>query len=420
MVRDIGFEQGSVLPRYGSDCLSSVPSTLLSLFGIENGRAKLPEGVFEGIDTTGVEKVVLFLFDGLGYKEWRRQQDGGLVKLMTERGRVTPITSVFPSTTSTALTTLATGLTPQEHGLIEWYMYLSELDMIIETLPFSPLGSREGDLLRPTTDPRVLFEGETIYSRMMKEDVSVYTFLSKRIARSGYSSVVHEGTNLVTYSYASDLVASLRRSIETSRGPAYFYVYWPLVDTVEHLYGPNTEEARLEAGMISHLLSDSLAGRMDRSALSNVLFLATADHGQIYSPTKDATKLEAFDWFPSSLAESRNGKRILPWGGSRDLYLQAKDQSLEDVKQRISQSLRDTARVFRTSDAVDAGLFGTGAFSPRFRSRVGNLMILPNGTKGVWYQHPDAGPSELKGVHGGLNEDEMTIPFAAMRGSALP
>jgi hypothetical protein len=32
----------------------------------------------------------------------------------------------------------AAGLTPQEHGLIEWYMYLSELDMIIEPLETEP------------------------------------------------------------------------------------------------------------------------------------------------------------------------------------------------------------------------------------------------------------------------------------------
>lgn len=419
LVRDIGFEPGSVLPQYGSYCLSSIPGTLLSLFGIQSNGPRLPDDVFGGVETEGVEKVVLFLFDGFGYSEWKRQENAGLVKLMAERGQVTPITSVFPSTTSTALTTLATGRTPQEHGLIEWFMYLSELDMIIETLPFSPMGAGESDLLRSSTDPRILFEGDTVYARMMKEGVEVYSFLNRRIARSGYSSVAQKGTTLVPYSNASDMVTSLRRSIGDSRGPALFYVYWPLVDTVGHVYGPNTEEVRLEANMISHILAEGIAGRSDDPSAKKTLYLATADHGQILSPSRNALMLDDYDRLVASLSESPNGKKILPWGGTRDLYLQVRDEALEETFEYLSQELGGWARVFRTSDVVGSGLFGTGDPSESFRRRVGNLMVIPNGTKSVWYRHPDVDPPDMRGVHGGLHEDEMTIPFAAMRGSGL-
>jgi hypothetical protein len=419
MVRDIGFDQGAVLPRYGSYCLSGIPATVLSLLGLRRDRPGLPDDAFEGIDTTGVEKVVLFLFDGFGYTEWRRQESSGLVKLMTDHGRVTPITSVFPSTTSTALTTLATGLTPQEHGLIEWFMYLSELDMIIETLPFSPMGAARGDLLRSSADPRILFEGETIYSRMMQEGVGVHSFLPRSIAQSGYSSVIHGGTDVIPYSRASDLVVSLRASLEDSRGPAFFYVYWPTIDTVEHARGPDTEEARLEAGMISHLLSEGLTGRLDGPTARSTLFLASADHGQVRSPLKDAVMLDDYAPLVESLAISPNGRRILPWGGIRDLYLQVRDESVEGTKDFLSGTLGDRARVFRTSDLVESGLFGTGTPTDRFSRRVGNLTVLPSGTGGVWYRHPHVDPHEMNGVHGGLHRDEMTIPFAVMRGSRL-
>ncbi len=389
-VRDIGFDPGSVLPKYGSYCLSGVPQTVLHLLGIQSDRPRLPDDTFDGIDTTGVEKVVLFLFDGLGYREWRRQENAGFFGQMTERGRVTPITTVFPSTTSTALTTLATGLTPQEHGLIEWYLYLSELDMTIETLPFSPMGADGRDLLRPSNDPRMLFEGETVYRRIADEGIPVFSFLNRRIARSGYSSVVHEGTNVIPYSSGSDLVASLQRTIASSKGPALFYVYWSMIDTVEHTFGPNTEEARLEASAISHLLSEGLASRMEGSVMSKVLFLATADHGQVYSPTGEALMLDGDDRLAASLAESRNGRKILPWGGTRDLYLQVKAESLEETKDYLSGTLAGRAGVFKTSEVTRSGLFGTSAPAPTFERRVGNLLILPTGTRSVWYRHPEA------------------------------
>lgn len=418
MVQDIGFAKGSVLPKYGSRSLLEVPGTLLSLLGLSGGRSKLPESVFEGIDTTGVDKVVLFLFDGFGYREWTRQKEGGYVRLMTERGRVTPITSVFPSTTSTALTTLATGLSPQEHGLIEWYMYLAELDMIIETLPFSPMGGGRGDQLAGSIDPRVLFEGETVYKRMVSDGVGVHTFLPGGIARSNYSSMVHEGTEMHPYPRPSDLVPSLRKTLEESSGPAFYYVYWPMIDTVEHSYGPNTEESKLEATMMSQLLAEGLT-KLNDAAARNTLFLATADHGQIFSPIRDALMLDDYEWLTSSLADSRDGRKILPWGGTRDIYLQVIDALLDETRRHLSEALGDSAKVFPTADVVRSGLFGTGEPAPRFKRHVGNLMILPSGTKSVWYRHPNVKPSDLMGVHGGLHEDEMMIPFAVIRGSAI-
>jgi hypothetical protein len=419
MVRDLGFGEGTVLPEYGSHCLSGIPSTLLSLFGIRDGRPGLPDDVFEGVDTTGIEKVVFFVFDGFGFREWKRQERAGFVRSVSEHGRVTPITTVFPSTTSTALTTLATGLTPQEHGLIEWYMYLSELDMVIETLPFSPMGAGRGDQLRSIADPRVLFEGETIYKRLRASGVGVQSFLPKSIAQSGYSSVAHEGTDVVAYSKASDLVASLRSRIESAPAPSLFYVYWPVVDTVEHVYGPDTEEARLEADMISHELSEGLALRLGGSTAGRTLFIATADHGQILSPTRDAFRLDGDALLLEGLEVSREGRKMLPWGGTRDLYLQAKSESLEELREHLSQVLGDRASVLKTSDVAGSGLFGTGPPSEKLESRVGNLMVLPTGKNGVWYQHPGVEGHGMRGVHGGLHADEMTIPFAVARGTSV-
>ncbi len=419
MVRDIGLGNDRLLPDYGANCLSSVPATLLSLFGIGTDRPRLPPETFEGVETKGVENVVLFLFDGFGFNEWKRQEGAGLVKLFHDRGRVTPITTVFPTTTSTALTTLATGRTPQEHGLIEWYLYLSELDMIVETLPFSPMGASGGDRLLSVADPRILFEGETIYKRMMEEDVSVHAFLNRRIAHSGYSSLVHHDSDVVPFSYASDLMASLRTKIEESRGPAFFYVYWSMVDTVEHTHGPNTEESRLEASMISNVIKEGLAGKLDESAARRTLFLATADHGQIFSPIEEAMILDDDPEVVRNLATSANGRRIYPWGAPRDVYMKLREGSLEATKESLSRSLGDKATVLRTSDAVGSGLFGTGVPSERFAERVGDLMVLPNGTRNAWYRHPEVEEPTLKGMHGGLHPDEMTIPFAAMRGSSL-
>ena len=87
-------------------------------------------GILDKAEVTPVnsKKVVLFLIDGFGYKQWLNYADKyEFLKRFTKKGVVTPITTVFPSTTAAALTTINSGLTPQEHGLPEWWVYFDEI-----------------------------------------------------------------------------------------------------------------------------------------------------------------------------------------------------------------------------------------------------------------------------------------------------
>ena len=313
------FEEGSVQPRYDSYCISNVPSTLLSILGLEGGRTKLPGDVFDGVDTTGVQNVVLFVFDGLGHGEWQRQTTGaGFLGRMAQRGKVTPITSVFPSTTSAALTSIATGLTPKEHGLVEWYLYLKEIDMIVQTLPFSPMGMRGSDLLRPYIDPRVLVSGESIFPRLTREGIGARSYLAKWIAHSAYSELIHGASDVLTYTNASDLTVTLRKKLESERDPSFHYVYWSSIDTQQHIYGPRSEEAYIEAAGISGALGLGL-GSLDAATASKTLLVITADHGHVLSSTDDSLWLNKYKTLTKSFARGPSDKPILPWGAPRDV-----------------------------------------------------------------------------------------------------
>ena len=116
------------------------------------------------IEINSSEKIVLFLIDGLGYRQWLNycKNDCGFFNLAAKRGVSIPLTTIFPSTTASAITTINTGLTPQEHGLPEWLVYFKEIDMIIKTLPFAPIDEKNKDkLLRMKIKPDLLFRGKT-------------------------------------------------------------------------------------------------------------------------------------------------------------------------------------------------------------------------------------------------------------------
>lgn len=408
---------GMLRPDYGGACLSSVPSTALSMLGVDTGRPKLPRGVFGEVTTEGAENVVLFLFDGFGYKRWSRGK-GGFVGALNAAGNLAPITTIFPSTTAAALTSVVTSLTPQEHCLPEWFVYLKEIDSIIESLPFSPIGGRGRDLSGPVS-PRVLFEGTTIFSTLKKAGIHSYSYLPGRIAFSAYSSVSHRGSEIRPYITSSDLAISLRKGLEAARSPSFFYVYWSSVDTLEHEFGATSEEAAVEAESVSFTLKKGLLDRLDNKTAAKTLLMATADHGQLDVDPERTMFLNRLRRLSGSYAKSPAGKSILPSGGARDVFLHIEPNRLDDVELYLAKKLEGFASVVRSEAAIREGLFGLNRPRRRFTERIGNLIILPHRNETAWYRFREGRGFDLKGHHGGLTSDEMMIPFASARLDSL-
>lgn len=410
---------GAVKPDYSGNCLSNLPATVMSILGVNDSRPVLRKRALGGVETSGVENVVLLLCDGFGYREWKRQSGRGFVGALSERGSVTPITTVFPSTTAAALTTVSTGLTPQEHGLPEWYVYMDEVGAVILTLPFTRVGERGRDMLLGEMNPRALFDGQTIFQKLTKAGVNCTSLTSRGLAYTSFSSISHLGSEVVPYSAASDLTVSLRRMVERARGRNLFYAYWSYVDSIEHAYGPNTDEAEVEASVISHAFQEGFLSKLDKDAAKRTLILVTADHGQISVDGGETRYLNRFTKLTRSYERSSMGARVPPWGSARDTYLRVADDKVDDMKEYLQKKLDGVASVLTTEEGIREGLFGINQPTRKFRRRVGNLMILPHGTQTVWYRYRKGDALELRGHHGGLTEDEMTIPLATARASDL-
>ena len=410
---------GAVRPDYSGYCHSNVPSTLASVLGYRDSRPTLPKDALGDVDTSGVENVIVILCDGFGYNEWQRQSDHGFFGALSDRGSVRPITPVFPSTTSANLTSLATGLTPQEHGLPEWYVYMREIGEIIISLPFTRVGDPRRDSLVGTLNPKSLFDGSTIYQRLKKAGINSMSFANRSLANTAYSKVSRAGSKVTAYSTASDLSVSLRRFVEDSRGLNYVYVYWSYVDTIEHIYGPGTDEALVEGSLISHALYEGFLSKLDRKAAKKTMVVVTADHGQLKVDARRTVYMNRFSKLTRSFQKTPAGKRILPWGSARDSFMLVEEERLEPTVAYLREKLKGVATVIKTEDAFAAGLFGLNRPTRKFRRRVGNLMVLPHGNKTVWYQYPGEGKLEVGGHHGGLTRAEMTIPLAAAKVSDL-
>ena len=105
-----------VLPEYAGANLRGIVPALLG----PAGTADLPSWIPAPV--TGAEQVVLVVLDGLGWEQLRERAHLAPTLSSMAGGA---ITSVAPSTTATALTSITTGLTPGEHGLVGYRLDLS-------------------------------------------------------------------------------------------------------------------------------------------------------------------------------------------------------------------------------------------------------------------------------------------------------
>ena len=99
------------------------------------------------------------------------------------------MTSVFPSTTATAVTTFLTGLAPVEHAVTGWFTWLRELDSVIAPLPFT---TRAGgtDLTALGVSPADVFVGPSVFERVRAD---CHTVLPAELVDSSYSQLHMRG-----------------------------------------------------------------------------------------------------------------------------------------------------------------------------------------------------------------------------------
>ena len=383
-----------MLPDYASGSLVNLMASLLTGCGAQArhpGLAALPAA-----EISAARNVVLLVIDGLGERYLARRGAGGE---LARRNRGA-ITSVFPSTTASAITTTYTGCTPREHGLTGWFSYFGEAGCVGAPLPFTSRGEQ-----RPLTargaDAGALFRTPGIFAAL---PMSSHVVTSRDIADSLYNLHHCAGAERHPYETTAGLVDEIERIVKADAGPMpgrkFIYAYWPEYDRTAHRYGCESREAAARHAEIDEAFGDLLA----RLAGTDTLVVATADHGFV-----DVTPGESLE-LPSSLAAMLR----FPLSGERRVaycHVHAKSEFIQRARDWLGErgEARESARL------VAEGWFGGGAAHPRFDERIGDVTLVMNGR----YTVKDWVPGDPRhvhiGNHGGVTEDEMLIPLIVER-----
>jgi hypothetical protein len=400
------FSSRFIRPLYDQYGFAQIPQTIRYCL-TDSDQKGVPFGprddLYQNYDT-----VVLFFVDAFGWRFFEQyQQRSPFLRRAAEDGLVAKLTSQFPSTTAAHVTAIHTGLPVGESGVYEWYYYEPLLDRMIAPLLFSFAGDKARDTLKSTgVSARALYPTRTLYHDLQPHGVDAVVLQHHTYADSPYTKVVTDGARVISYRTLPEALVTLGQLLDAQKRKAYYFLYVDSIDTICHRYGPESPHTAAEIEVFLATMELLFHKRMAESK-RRVLFLLTADHGQVaIDPATTIYVNQRFPQLRSYLMTNRAGQPLAPAGSSRDMFLHVKQEYLDEAHALLEQALAGRAEVYRVQELIEQGFFGADPPSEVFLSRVGNLVILPYQHESVWWYEKGRFEQKFYGSHGGLTREE--------------
>ena len=337
------------------------------------------------VDTLGVGEcslVVVCLIDGLGAEMIEHNLD---VFDSLNGAHGGSIEAAFPTTTPTGLATIGTGMAPGRHGLVGASFWLPDIDAVLSPLHWGR------DPLPQSVQPE-----PTIFERTVAAGVRSVTIAPAAYANSGLTSAVLRGSEYLPAETAHERVDRLR-AVSADGRPCLAYIYWAALDRAAHEFGLDSDTWRRAAADV-----DTLIGMLRSSLPASSALIVTADHGMV-----DCDERVWLEDVPELLAGVR---QIAGEPRMRHLYV---DGEPDVVSRRWSDFLGERARVLLQVDAINEGLFGD--VDENLVGRIGDVLVIAQGSCIVASHTVDERVSLLRGHHGALSDAERRVPGLIMR-----
>jgi predicted AlkP superfamily pyrophosphatase or phosphodiesterase len=377
-----------ILPDYDGACIANVVPTLLSGGAQLGGEGTdpamaglLPESV------TRARQVVLLVVDGLGWVQLR-DRTALAPTLNAAEGIDRAITSVAPTTTACALTSITTGRRPSQHGLLGYRLAVG--DEILNVLRWTLGSGRAHDARRTMPahefQPCPPFPGSS---------VAVPVVSKHEFGGTGFTAAHLGNSPLSGYRVLSSLPVETGRLLRD--GHRFIYAYYDGIDKVAHGTGlGDLYEAELRA--VDRLVDDLVA-----QLPAGAVLLVTADHGQIdVGPNVELLGAEIM-----SMVRFMSGEGRFRW-------LHARPGAGPDLAAAAADRYAESSWVMERDQIIDEGMFG-GPVADRLLDRLGDVALLPFAPI-AFIDPADTGENRLHSRHGSLTDDEMLVPLLALTG----
>lgn len=402
-----------IVPNYAGRSIVNVPASIAKIFGVNMSTPPLDAAHIEKY-SANVKRIVLVIVDALGYRRCLDALDAnannGFNALFKLGAQVAPLTSVFPSTTTAALTALWSGYTPAEHGFLGYQLFLREFGIRSQMISFDPAAMENltrNQLVTAGLEPEKFLPVPSLPQTLARAGVPVYNLIEQPYVKSPLSRAQIRGTKEMRgFVTSSDMWIGLRTLIEEKANErALFVAYWSAIDTISHTYGPGSDAVIAEMNNLGYSFEREFLSRLTPHAREGTLFLLTADHGQMGMQPAHTIYMKDHPGLREHLVMEYTGE-------PRAAYLYVRNGEMDAVREYIATQLSGKFFVLDSQVALDAGLFGSGNIALEAKYRIGDLIALP---REDWIIYDGKDEPKSLGRHGGLSESEMLVPLIASR-----
>jgi hypothetical protein len=323
------------------------------------------------------EQAVLLILDGLG---WEQLEDRRHLMPTLSSMVGGPITTVAPTTTATALCSIATGLTPAEHGLLGYRVLLGG-----EVLNVLRWNSLAGDRRR-AHPPRDIQP----FAAFMGHGVPVIS--PADLQHTAFTEAHLRGSRPVGWRAPSAIAVEIAKQLEA--GERFVYAYYGGIDKTAHERGfGEYYDAELR-------FADRLVGDVLEVLPAGAVLLITADHGQVdvgdrvIQPDPDLL----------AMVSEQSGEGRFRWW-------HAKHNAGAELANAADEVYANVAWIVTREQVVDEHWFGP-SIAPPVAARLGDVALVAHAP--VSFHDPaDTGPFPLVCRHGSLTPAEVLVPLLA-------
>ena len=377
-----------VLPNYEHSILNTITS-ILKYYNVETNHKSL-----EKLDKELQKKyknVVFMILDGMGEHILTPISPEGYFK----QNELECVTSVYPSTTTAALTTYYSGKTPYETGWIAWSQYFKEygraLDMLKhrESYKGEDIKGAKIDVFKEIVNYIPIFEQIEKASPNVKAYELEPTYTDKRAKRSIRADNIDE------------IIENIEMLCENP-GEKFILAYCDNPDGLLHKFGTDSIE-------VSDYIKETeqKIEKMCKELDEDTIVIISADHGH-----KNIEKAYTMLDYP----EIQECLILPPSLESRTVAFWVKEDMRRQFEEKFNSVFGEEFLLMTKEEFLQKNLLGFGKKHPKIDDFIGNYIALSISSSIIRIETFWAdGKPVKKSTHCGLTKEEMEVPVIVIK-----
>ena len=378
-----------VFPNY-NHCILNTITSILKYYNVETKHASLTS--LDKILEKHYKNVVFIVLDGMGEHILNNLSNNGYFY----NKKIDCVTSVYPSTTTAALTTYYAGKPPYETGWIAWSQYFKEygraLDMLSHKESYKGVDVIKEAKINVFED---VVKYTPVFEQIEKASPNVKAFEITPIYSDKRSKRSLRADNL------DELVSSIELLCETN-SENFILAYSDNPDGLLHKYGTYSDEVK----EFIHEAENKIEAMCNKLSDDTVVIIS-ADHGH-----KNIEKAYTILDYPEIL-----DCLIMPASlESRFLTFLVKDNMKKEFEERFNNAFKDEFLLLTTEEFLNRNFLGFGDKHPKVDEFLGNYVALSTAGSMIRLETFLAeGKKVKKSTHCGLSKEEMEVPVLVVK-----